>query len=212
MLARDGKPLASAKSEGERDHAANIAGLVSDVLRTAGAGLRDLDGIAVCNGPGSYTGLRIGLATAKGYAYVLDRPLILHNRLWLMLREHHISDGNNINVVALIPARQGEYYAAAKGPDLNFSATHITTDKLIIFLKQAGTGTRLVGRVSADLEEVIKEAGFLLSVHYMLDEISWSLSAAESFALADFADTAYSVPDYLKQAFTTEPRRDGGKS
>jgi tRNA threonylcarbamoyladenosine biosynthesis protein TsaB len=109
MLAVDGKPVSSVSTEVERDHAGKVNNLVAAILEEANCTLNDVHAIAVCNGPGSYTGLRIGLATAKGYCYALNKPLILHSRLHLMLRELAQHTGNNVeNMLAILPARSGE--------------------------------------------------------------------------------------------------------
>jgi tRNA threonylcarbamoyladenosine biosynthesis protein TsaB len=206
MLARDGQPVASGRSEGERDHAGNINSLVADVLAQGGLTLNDIDAVAVCNGPGSYTGLRIGPATAKGYCYVLGIPLILHNRLGLMLRE--AGEEEHKNIIAVLPARAGEYYAAGEGPSVSFSPTHIVFKTLQEKIEQSAFPVHFIGMAGGDLLPLMAARNITLSEHHMLKETSWAKAATESFSLEIFADVAYSEPDYLKPAYIASPVRN----
>jgi len=205
MLAKDGRPIASRLSEGEREHAGHINGLVSSVLEDGGIGLPDIDAVAVCNGPGSYTGLRIGLATAKGYCFVLNKPLILHNRLNLMLREATSLFPGMTNLVAVLPARAGEYYAAVSGT-IPLAPTHITIHSLIHILEQANGEVGIIGRTGDDLSQIISVKPIQFVEHKLLNEDAWAKATAEAFSSGDFADVAYADPEYLKPAFITSRR------
>ena len=208
MLAKDSAPVASGHSEGERDHAGNINRLVTEVLKEDGIGLSDIDAIAVCNGPGSYTGLRIGLATAKGYCYVLGKPLILHNRLNLMLHEARFIIPFKKNVIAILPARAGEYYAAASGSLIALEPVHINTIMLQQVIQQGGETLYIIGRLSEDLSKIILSNGISFIEHQALNENHWAAATAEAFTAGSFADIAYAEPEYLKPAYITSKRPD----
>jgi len=75
-IARDGNCLTVARSKELMGHAANLTLLIEKVLKKSGTGINQLDAVAVSRGPGSYTGLRIGVSTAKGIAYASDLRLI----------------------------------------------------------------------------------------------------------------------------------------
>ena len=194
MLAKTGQPVAVRRSEGEREHAGHINGLVDQVLQDAGIQFKDIDAIAVCNGPGSYTGLRIGLATAKGYCYVLAKPLLLHNRLSLMLREASLHTSGHKNIAAILPARTGEYYAAVNGVTI-LEPTHISTPELIKIL-HANPQPLIIGRVSEDLLSIVSSEGTDFVEHHMLNDASWAGAGEKSFSNGDFADMAYAEPEY----------------
>lgn len=83
-LARDGQVIAWRESEQGNEHAAKIAVFVSEVLNESGLTCQQLDAVAIGEGPGSYTGLRIGVSTAKGLAYALKIPLIAVSPLQAM--------------------------------------------------------------------------------------------------------------------------------
>ena len=85
-IGRDGELIALKETNKEKSHSSVITLLIQEVLKKAGIVLSDLDAIAVSKGPGSYTGLRIGVSTAKGLCYSLDKPLIAVNTLQAMAR------------------------------------------------------------------------------------------------------------------------------
>jgi len=80
-LAKDGKLLSIKEQNGDYSHSENLTLFIEDVCKQANISLSQVDAIAVSKGPGSYTGLRIGVSTAKGLCYSLDKPLIAINTL-----------------------------------------------------------------------------------------------------------------------------------
>lgn len=80
-IARNGVLLALKEQNGDYSHAENLTLFIEDVLQQSQVSLADLDAVAVSKGPGSYTGLRIGVSTAKGLCYALNKPLIAVNTL-----------------------------------------------------------------------------------------------------------------------------------
>jgi tRNA threonylcarbamoyladenosine biosynthesis protein TsaB len=99
-------------AEGAREdgrHATSLLPLIDEVLRAAGCAVGDLDGIAVSAGPGSFTGLRIGLSVAKGLAWAAQVPLVGVSTLEALVRTLEPRRGT---VHTLLDARKGEIYAA----------------------------------------------------------------------------------------------------
>jgi len=80
-IAKDGQLIAFKEQNGDYSHAENLTLFIQEVVAQTGIKLSDVDAIAVSKGPGSYTGLRIGVSTAKGLCYALDKPLIAINTL-----------------------------------------------------------------------------------------------------------------------------------
>jgi tRNA threonylcarbamoyladenosine biosynthesis protein TsaB len=83
-LARDSQTLSFAQSTHQKEHASWLHLAVKQIIADAGIDFKDTEAIAVTAGPGSYTGLRIGLAAAKGLSFALDIPLIAINLLEIM--------------------------------------------------------------------------------------------------------------------------------
>ncbi|MES1226208.1 MAG: tRNA (adenosine(37)-N6)-threonylcarbamoyltransferase complex dimerization subunit type 1 TsaB [Bacteroidota bacterium] len=83
-LSENGGQLAFATSTDQKDHASWLHVAVDKLMKNAGRKMTDLDAVAVTAGPGSYTGLRVGMAAAKGFCYALNIPLITENTLNVM--------------------------------------------------------------------------------------------------------------------------------
>jgi len=109
-IGKDGKLVALKELNGDYTHAENLTLFIEAVVKQAGIQLSDLDAIAVSKGPGSYTGLRIGVSTAKGLCYSLDKPLIAINTLQHLSLT--LSEGEGILLCPMIDARRMEVYCA----------------------------------------------------------------------------------------------------
>ena len=119
-IGRDGELIALKETNKEKSHSSVITLLIQEVLKKAGIVLSDLDAIAVSRGPGSYTGLRIGVSTAKGLCYSLDKPLIAISTLQAMARGR-VENKSNIPILycPMIDARRMEVYTAFYDADNN---------------------------------------------------------------------------------------------
>src|SRR5258705_10091745 len=115
-LAKDAEVLSIAKNEKQKDHAAWLHIAIKEIFEKNNLELRSVDVIAVTGGPGSYTGLRIGMAKAKGICYALNKPLITLNTLLVMANaaKEEISD----LLCPMIDARRMEVFAAIYTKDL----------------------------------------------------------------------------------------------
>ena len=80
-ISRDKTILASRSHHQQKDHAAFLQPAIQEILKEAAISLNEIDAVAVTGGPGSYTGIRVGLASAKGICYALNKPLIIVNTL-----------------------------------------------------------------------------------------------------------------------------------
>jgi tRNA threonylcarbamoyladenosine biosynthesis protein TsaB len=111
-LAVEGKTVAHMQEEGRNIHAGRLMEQVEEVMRASGVSARGLDGIAVSIGPGSFTGLRIGLSVAKGLAFARGTPLLgvptLSALAERIVREGSPADGGLL--LAALEARRGEVY------------------------------------------------------------------------------------------------------
>ncbi len=106
-IARGETVLEAIAGDASISHSTNLLEMIQIVLRTAGVHLREVDLFAVASGPGSFTGLRIGLATAKAFAVHLRREVIGVSTLAAVAHASQVEG----NVVALLPAGRGEVFA-----------------------------------------------------------------------------------------------------
>jgi len=128
----DGDAVAETSAAGRSASAQHVLGQVDQLLAEAGLALSDLDLIVAGRGPGTFTGLRIGLATARGLGFALGIPVRGVSTLDALLR------GAGDGAVACIDARRGEVFAAGPGIDPCVAAPDTLADRLI-------AGTLLVG-------------------------------------------------------------------
>ncbi|MCB1198018.1 MAG: tRNA (adenosine(37)-N6)-threonylcarbamoyltransferase complex dimerization subunit type 1 TsaB [Deltaproteobacteria bacterium] len=106
IIARAGEIEGQVLHHGQRDHCKNIITLADQLLQDVGLVLSDIDGFACIIGPGSFTGLRIGLMAAKTFAYVENKPLLGINTFERMVQTDHLA-----NAVYVWPAQRGHCYA-----------------------------------------------------------------------------------------------------
>ncbi len=185
------------RNENSREQAASLSPMIMEVLQVAGSRPADVDAFCVCAGPGSYTGLRVGLSTAKGLAYALEKPLMLFNRMQLLAAEYRSTAITDI----VLKARAEEYFFAAYGNDLSEIHTpqHVTHNMLEKLL----SGAHLV----TDVEELnASQVTRILPNHYV-DVSCWLELAEVRYDKGLFDDLAYSEPFYLKEAYTTTSKK-----
>jgi len=180
-----------------REQAAVLNLVIAETLEAAGMTLHDLDAIAVCAGPGSYTGLRVGMSTAKGLAYALDKPLLLFNQLDLLAGQYKEQGA----LMIALKARAGEYFYARYRNDGS-----IAEEPAHRFASEIGVPETAL--LLTDDPELFPDSPRLhLVMEEGADMDSWSLQAKDRFAKGSFDDLAYSEPFYLKAAYTTQSKK-----
>lgn len=195
-----------------RNHAALLSDFIKGCMDFLAEKELKLDAVAVSMGPGSYTGLRIGLSEAKGLCYALDIPLIGVNTLELMATRVMFStdsvDPDSI-LVPMIDARRMEVYTAA----YDFGLAELITPQPLILDENAyadilasGRPVLFFGDGMEKSKAVIKadNAVFVEGVDPLA--VDMIALAERNFARREFLDTAYSVPLYLKDFQATKPR------
>lgn len=195
-----------------RNHAALLSGFIKDCLDFARQREISLDAVAVTLGPGSYTGLRIGLSEAKGLAYALGIPLIGINTLELMTTRVMFStdDIDPLSIfIPMIDARRMEVFAAAYDfslqPLIPPAPVILDSDSFASVLR-TGRPVLFFGDGSDKAATVINDP---LAVHVpdvcplAVDMVAL---AERDFAARRFIDLAYSTPLYLKEFQATTPK------
>jgi tRNA threonylcarbamoyladenosine biosynthesis protein TsaB len=118
-ICKNGQVLAELLDTEQKNHCANLQPFAEQLLKTAKINWADIHAIAVMNGPGSYTGLRISLAAAKGYCFALDIPLITISNLAAMAFDFFKTNNTIPNVVAAISPMQNELIIGEYSADLS---------------------------------------------------------------------------------------------
>jgi len=116
---RDGRVLAADRAAMARGQAERLVPMIESVIATAGIAHADLDALAVTTGPGAFTGVRIGLATARGYALALGIPAVGIGSLTAIAGGTHAEERAGRTLLVLIDAKRADVYAQAFHPDLS---------------------------------------------------------------------------------------------
>ena len=212
-LSKDGELLAIESNPNQKDHAAFIQPAIHK-LSTIHYPLSALDAIAVSNGPGSYTGLRVGLSTAKGLCYALNKPLILINTLEIIataaIQSDHLPPGNcKLPTIycSMIDARRMEVFTAVYDKNLEEkqSPSAMILDKNSFSDLLSHHRIFFNGSGAEKFKTVVENNNaYFLQVQH--DARHMQTIAEKMYLLKSFADIAYSEPFYLKEFFTAAPK------
>ena len=207
-LSENEKLIAYKEGSGERAHAAMLTVIINELLQEKAIQPAMLDAVSVSKGPGSYTGLRIGVSTAKGLCYALGKPLIAVNTLFAMasgMLEASEGIGEGTLLCPMIDARRMEVYNAVYDSKLHeilhTRATIIDENTFSDLLEKhkivfAGSGAAKCKNVIRHRNAVFMEEYNCLATH--LVSPAWL-----SYLEKKFEDTAYFEPYYLKDFIAT---------
>lgn len=196
-LAKNGKPLAEKINPSQKDSAAWLHVAINQLLNEQNITLKDLDAIAVSEGPGSYTGLRVGMSTAKGLCYVAKKPLITINTLQMMAVAGQNEPADLI--CPMIDARRMEVFTAVFDHQLSYilpPANLILVENSFSDLLEERT-ICFFGNGSPKFQALIKNNNAIFKALETSALLMISLSQ-EKFIEQNFADLAYSQPFYGK--------------
>lgn len=195
-------------------HASALTVFIDEMLSYAGVSLQELSAVAVSKGPGSYTGLRIGVSVAKGICYALDLPLVAVESLEAMavgfVKQKDLM-GNDVVLCPMIDARRMEVYTTMYGGGLSLlKATHaliVDEHSFEIWTAQGktvwlfGNGADKFSALFAENDGVEVVEGFQSSASFMTE------IAEQKYRQGAFEDVAYFEPFYLKDFVATTPKR-----
>jgi len=200
-LAKEGKILSCKEINEGFTHAENLHVFIEEVLAVAGKSVKDLDAIAVGSGPGSYTGLRIGVSAAKGLAYALSVPLIGLNTLQTMTAMAVQKNQSDILFCPMLDARRMEVYTAIFDKNLNTiketSAQIISADNLNFF--KMGKPICFFGDGMPKCKELLENVPQSLFIENIIPSAAGLANLSYGkYLKKEFEDVAYFEPLYLK--------------
>jgi tRNA threonylcarbamoyladenosine biosynthesis protein TsaB len=217
-LANDGRVVLSEENKIAKEHAGWLHPAIGRILAGAKITVRELSAISVVAGPGSYTGLRVGMAAAKGFCYALKIPLITANSLVLMaeaMKEEALA--HKALICPLIDARRDEVFTAlyqlqpvirhpasvidesgiaeimapqAMILDKNVFDSYLSGNKIIF----SGTGTDKLEKMINSSQAIFKSQNSIIQ--------SFATSSQLDFEDGKWADPVFSAPVYLKEFFS----------
>ena len=206
-LAKDGEVINTIDLLSENySHAERLNGLLIDLLKQSNTSLNELDAVAISEGPGSYTGLRIGTSTAKGLCYALDIPLIAVNSLKALAGEKR---GQGILICPMFDARRMEVYSAIFDANMNeLEATRaVVIDEISYQNFLADNSICFVGPGAEKCEEALQHENAIFDLSVKVSAKGMISFAHEKFVKQDFVDLAYFEPFYLKDFIAGTPKK-----
>jgi tRNA threonylcarbamoyladenosine biosynthesis protein TsaB len=200
-LSRNGEQLLLSQNNEQKDHASWLHVAIDEIMKTARYKIKDLSAVAVTEGPGSYTGLRVGMAAAKGLCYALQIPFITENTLKVMTfaASSQMNDQSAL-LCPMIDARRIEVFtslyktnleqlmpSSAMILDESSFASELRSHKIFFF----GNGSEKWQQISISLN-----AQFVKIVY---DASHLGILSSQKFEQHQFTDIVYSQPAYIKE-------------
>lgn len=199
-LTKNGDLISIKENNDEKySHSTKLHSFINEVISDSKITINELSAIAVSKGPGSYTGLRIGVAAAKGLCFSLDIPLISVSTLLILSKQIKISSGL---ILPVLDARRNEVYSAIY--DANYKLVKKESPKLIDSksFENFSNDNQLyfIGSGQQKCRELIKSNNNL--IFHNKETLPSSKEMADisyqKFISSDFEDLAYFEPAYLK--------------
>ena len=205
-IAKNGETIIGREiAEEGYSHAEKLHVFIEEVIKEAGISAKDLAAVAVGQGPGSYTGLRIGVSAAKGLCFALSIPLIAVDTLQTLASQANVSDGK---IIPMLDARRMEVYSEVFNANLEveraIQAEVITVDSF----KDFTDTVYFVGDCADKCKTVLTQPNFVF-----LEAIKYPSATAMSkisydkYQKSDTVDVAYFEPYYLKDFMMAPPSK-----
>ena len=211
-LTSDGMVLEHREDYEGRNHALLLSGFIEEMMQYATPRGIKIDAVAVSIGPGSYTGLRIGLSEAKGLCFGLDVPLIGIDTLKILVVATMFGNyiDENSYYVPMIDARRMEVFAGVYDSALQ----EVMPARPVIlapdsFSEYLGQGRKLVfvGNGAEKAANLIKHPDVVYIPGVKPAAVDMLALSEMAFRKGDFIDIAYSTPNYLKEFQATTPKK-----
>ena len=208
-ITENGEVLAREENESPADHAGWLTKTIRGMLLRTGRNIRDISAIAVTEGPGSYTGLRVGMATAKGMCYALQVPLITESTLILLGKRvknqmtPDVAHPLPMLICPMIDARRMEVFTMLLDPQLNerlqpgamiLNENSFSEELAAHVILFCGNGSKKWQHLCIHSNAVFVDAA--------ADIADLADSATAKFNQKAFSNLAYAEPAYLKKVYT----------
>ncbi|MBN1119060.1 MAG: tRNA (adenosine(37)-N6)-threonylcarbamoyltransferase complex dimerization subunit type 1 TsaB [Bacteroidales bacterium] len=221
-ISENGSVISARESGNERSHALQLAVFIDEILKESGIEIKNLDAVAISRGPGSYTGLRIGVSTAKGLCYGSGKPLISISTLQSMcygVPESYMKENKleNFYFAPMLDARRMEVYSAVYSKDKtvveDISAVIIEDDSFNKYLDEKPVV--FFGDGAEKTKEILNHPNAFFFDDFKHSSQFMNVLAHQKFEEEKFEDVAYFEPFYLKDFITTTSTKNilfpGGK-
>lgn len=205
--------IAQKESYNQKNHGTFVQPAIESLCNIAGIQLQQVDAIIVSAGPGSYTGLRVGLSTAKGLCYALQKPLVLVNTLEVMayalIKSVENSVEENTLFCPMIDARRMEVFTALFNKELTYiqQPAAIILNEIPDAFFPVGQTVYFSGNGSNKLKDIqISVKRLISSVQHSIEDVA--VLGYKAFEKQAFTNLAYSEPLYIKEFFTHQSTQE----
>tara|TARA_B000000475_G_scaffold257845_1_gene239416 strand:+ start:5185 stop:5883 length:699 start_codon:yes stop_codon:yes gene_type:complete len=195
--------IENSNSKIERSHSKLIIKLIDDILTNNKLKAKELDAFSISKGPGSYTGLRIGLSSIKGFCYALDKPLIALNTLKVLAESalEYIEDKDSI-LCPMVDARRMEVYTKT----FNYKLNELTKDQALILEKDSFENYKdknvyFFGDGSYKFKEIVNKKNFIFLNNINPNSKFMGQLSYDKFINKDFEDLSSFEPNYIKDFY-----------
>jgi tRNA threonylcarbamoyladenosine biosynthesis protein TsaB len=207
-VAKEGKVLALREHNSPNySHSEQLHNFIKEALEEASFSITDLDAIAVSQGPGSYTGLRIGVSAAKGLCFSLDLPLIAIPTLESLA--HQVTERGELYIVPVLDARRMEVYSAvfneSHGEIRETRAEIITEASFGEYIGESPV--HLIGSGAEKCKELLVGPNLIFNTLALPSAREMALLSYKRFKAAHFENVAYFEPFYLKDFILQQKKR-----
>lgn len=179
-------------------HSEKLHVFIAEVLEESGLEMADLNAVAVSKGPGSYTGLRIGVSAAKGLCFALDIPLISSQSLEVLAQQ---GQRDGYYTIPLLDARRMEVYSAvfnSKLKQIRETNAEILNESSFLEYLEKGE-TIFLGDGAAKFKELYAHKNAIFLEEKFPSSAGMALLAEAKYKISDIEDVAYFEPFYLKE-------------
>lgn len=206
-LTENGKILALKESnDGNYSHAEKLHPFIQDVFKEANLSIDKIDAVAVSKGPGSYTGLRIGVSAAKGLCFAKNKPLISINTLGSLANTVTVNSGF---IVPMLDARRMEVYSAVYNANHQqiraIKAEIIDENSFSEYLSE--DNVYFVGDGAEKCKEIIKSKNAVFIDATFPSAKEMAMLSYDKYKISDIEDVAYFEPFYLKDFVVTVQKK-----
>jgi tRNA threonylcarbamoyladenosine biosynthesis protein TsaB len=204
------------ESSDSKSHASALTVFIEEILNEAGVKTRDLEAVAVSKGPGSYTGLRIGVSVAKGIAYASSIPLIgidtTLSMFWGIAGSKKENMATNIKSLfcPMLDARRMEVYYAIydnMGNTVKEIAAEVISEDSFNDIPES-IKIILFGDGASKCRDIIRRQNIYYNDDFRISAAHMYTPAVQAFKARRFENVAYFEPFYLKDFITSKPRKN----
>ena len=208
-IASDGKVLSLRFNDQQRDHSSWLHPAIADLFIEAKHAISDIDAVAVNGGPGSYTGLRVSMAAAKGICFALNKPIIVIGSLEILTRQALVLQPELRLIKAarfcpMIDARRMEVYMIIYDSSLNAleGARAVIIDEDFLSSLSTGHPIYFFGPGCKKIQQMLQKTAFCC-IDLEINDLEIASMSDEYFRENRIFDAAMAEPIYIKELYST---------